>query len=336
MPNAKNAPAALPILNAVAEQYEINNERRMAAWLATLAVESGELKYKEEIASGDAYDTRTDLGNTPERDGDGRKFKGHGPIQITGKDNHRRYTNYLKKSGHLPFVDFLVEPKKLAQEPYATDSAGWFWTVYKGLNKYADIGDFLTTQIRVNGRNKRTGKPNHWSVRNNYWVKALSVLPDDFTISAAAPDGGTAQSLTEPVAEGIPSGTDPRSPEQPPTLTETTKEIEAGPGGTTASIEEKTTSFSPDTFQQYIPKMKGIRNWFGTLSLGGIASTTWAAFNGLPPWAVFCLGMVTSAILIGFAFIAIRYRANLFDLVKHAISVNADPTTNNVELVAEK
>lgn len=186
MPNAGQSrrDAALPILNDVAKAYDISNERRMAAWLATLAVESGELKYQEELASGAAYEGRKDLGNTQK--GDGRAFKGHGRIQITGRANHEAYTKYLKKSGHLPFVDFVAEPKKLAQEPYATDSAGWFWAVYKKLNPIADKGDFLTTQIRVNGRNKRTGLPNHWDVRNGYWVKALSVLPDDFNLSSAA------------------------------------------------------------------------------------------------------------------------------------------------------
>ncbi len=186
MPNASQGRrnAALPILNQVAKDYDISNERRMAAWLATLAVESGELRYQEEIASGAAYEGRADLGNTQK--GDGRRFKGHGRIQITGRANHQSYTNYLKRSGHLPFIDFVKQPELLAQEPYATDAAGWFWAKFKGLNAVADRGDFLTTQIKVNGRNKRTGLPNHWKERNGYFLKALSVLPDDFSLSATA------------------------------------------------------------------------------------------------------------------------------------------------------
>lgn len=183
---ARNRAIALPSINQTARAYDISNERRMAGWLATLGIESGELKYQEEIASGAAYEGRKDLGNTQK--GDGRRFKGHGRIQITGRSNHASYTNYLKKNKHLPFVDFIAEPHRLAEEPYATDSAGWFWAVKVKNNPTIDAGDFHKTQIRVNGINKKTGNPNHWVERQNYYAKALSVLPDDFKLSTADTD----------------------------------------------------------------------------------------------------------------------------------------------------
>src|SRR5690606_7014441 len=108
----------------------------------TLAQESGELRYKEELASGSAYEGRSDLGNT--HTGDGKRFKGRGDIQITGRDNYQRYSDYTGE-------DFINHPERLASEPWATDSAGWFWSVYRNLNPIADAGDFLTTQIKVNG-----------------------------------------------------------------------------------------------------------------------------------------------------------------------------------------
>lgn len=170
----------LPVCNQVCLDYGITTAHRVAAFLATIAVESGELRYSEELASGSAYEGRKDLGNTQR--GDGRKFKGRGKIQLTGRSNAQAYTNYLKKSRHLPFVDFISEPKMLAQEPYATDSAAWFWQS-KRLNAFADQGDFLATQTRVNGRNKKTGLPNHWKERSGYYARALSVLPHDFTLT---------------------------------------------------------------------------------------------------------------------------------------------------------
>jgi len=173
--------AALPILMHTALNYGITTRRRMAMWLATIAVESGELKYQAELASGAAYEGRADLGNTQK--GDGRRFKGHGRIQITGRDAHTEYTKYLRKSGHLPFVDFVKEPHRLAEEPYATDAAGWFVNGYKNLNPLADTNNFLGYQIKVNGMNKKTKKPNHWAERQTYYSRALRALPDDWVLT---------------------------------------------------------------------------------------------------------------------------------------------------------
>src|SRR4051794_4851898 len=85
---------AAPLITATAYHYKITNAPRLRMWLATLAAESGELKYQEEIASGAAYENRADLGNVVA--GDGRRFKGHGRIQITGRDAHTANTDYLR------------------------------------------------------------------------------------------------------------------------------------------------------------------------------------------------------------------------------------------------
>jgi predicted chitinase len=211
---AKRA-AALPVLNAVAAAYNISNQKRLAAWLATLAVESGELKYQEEIASGAAYEGRKNLGNTQK--GDGRRFKGRGRIQITGRYNYQSYTDYLKGHKHLPFIDFIQNPTALANEPYATDSAGWFFAIKINANPLADKGLFLNTQVKVNGRNKKTGLPNHWPVRNAYYKRGLAVLPAGFRLD----DSSTSytESAPEPVAEApveVPAKAATETPAKPP------------------------------------------------------------------------------------------------------------------------
>jgi putative chitinase len=128
-------------LNQTMERYEINNPQRICMFLAQVGHESGELCYVEEIASGQAYEGRKDLGNTSP--GDGVRYKGRGLIQITGK------VNYLACSLDLD-LPLLEEPTLLSQPLYAAMSAGWFWK-YKNLNSLCDAGFFKAVTHRVNG-----------------------------------------------------------------------------------------------------------------------------------------------------------------------------------------
>lgn len=132
----------LPSLNAAMEEFEINTPAREAAFIAQVAHESGELRYVEEIASGEAYEGRVDLGNV--YPGDGVKFKGRGFLQITGRDNYRACGEYLK-------LDLLEHPELLETPEGACRSAGWFWGIYKNLNPLADAGNFKSITIRING-----------------------------------------------------------------------------------------------------------------------------------------------------------------------------------------
>ena len=123
------------------EKYQINSPIRQLVFLAQIGHENGGLYYTEEIASGVAYEGRRDLGNT--QSGDGKKFKGRGLIQITGRYN---YTKLSEAFG----VDLIANPKLLGglnvkkcteeQLKYAALSAGWFWNREK-LNDIADLID---------------------------------------------------------------------------------------------------------------------------------------------------------------------------------------------------
>jgi putative chitinase len=174
MPNAtlENCQKFAEPLKGAMQEYEIaKTPRRIAAFLAQIAHESGSLRYVEEIASGEAYEGRTDLGNT--QPGDGKRFKGRGLIQITG-----RY-NYADLSKELHY-DFIAYPEALERPGAASYSAAWFWWS-RHLNRLADIDAILKISIRINGINPKTGKPNGWDDRIEHWERIKKVLKvDDF------------------------------------------------------------------------------------------------------------------------------------------------------------
>ena len=132
-----------PLLKTM-ELRSINTPLRRVHFLAQLAHESGSLLYREEIASGSAYEGRADLGNS--QSGDGRRFKGRGLIQLTGRSNYRAYGDSigteLTKDGAWNTV---------ATDPWlAVDAAGWFWQTHR-LNELADTDDVRKITRVVNG-----------------------------------------------------------------------------------------------------------------------------------------------------------------------------------------
>ena len=136
-------------LNNVAQRYNINNCLRLAHFLGQIAHESDNFKTTEEYASGSAYEGRKDLGNTQK--GDGIKFKGRGLIQLTGRSNYEKYTNYVKsKFGETK--DFTIEPDIIASNiDYAVDVAGWYWSVARNINLLADEDEIDAVTRAING-----------------------------------------------------------------------------------------------------------------------------------------------------------------------------------------
>lgn len=135
----------LPFIGPAMERGGIVTPVRIAAFIAQLAHESGDYLWMQELADGRAYEGRADLGNV--HPGDGPKFKGHGPIQITGRDNHRA-------CGHALGIDAEANPLLLTQPRYGTAAAVWFWTVGNrkiDLSLLADRGWFTTITKVING-----------------------------------------------------------------------------------------------------------------------------------------------------------------------------------------
>jgi predicted chitinase/peptidoglycan hydrolase-like protein with peptidoglycan-binding domain len=124
-------------------RYSINTPLRQAHFLAQVGHESGELRFRTELADGSAYEGRANLGNT--QPGDGPRFKGRGLIQLTGRNN----TEY--KSANAYGVDVLAKPEQVAKDDrLCADVAGWFWNRHQ-LNLLADRDDLDAITRRING-----------------------------------------------------------------------------------------------------------------------------------------------------------------------------------------
>lgn len=161
----ERAQAVLQVLEPAMREGGINTKLRKAAFIAQTAHESGGFYYREELASGDAYEGRRDLGNT--QPGDGRRYKGRGYIQLTGRANYA-------EAGRDLGLDLLNFPEFAAQPKNAARIAVWFWNK-KGLNALADQGPAAFDSItrRINGALR--GK----TQRDAIYQRALQILPSN-------------------------------------------------------------------------------------------------------------------------------------------------------------
>ena len=175
-------------------KFEISTPARQAAFLAQLAHESNQLrateenlnygwkglrltfpKYfrtdaeakacerKPEQIANRAYANRN--GNGSEESGDGWRYRGRGPIQLTGRANYRA-------CGAAIGIDLEAEPDRL-QDPLAGAlAAAWFWGT-RGLNALADLG---TAQAFRDITRRINGGLNGLEDRIAFWNRARSAL----------------------------------------------------------------------------------------------------------------------------------------------------------------
>ena len=174
-------------LNKVCEQYEINTCIRKAHFLCQIYWESARFQTTVEFASGNGYDPGKHAqseknGNTVL--GDGRRYRGRGFMQLTWRNNYKRYfTNLIQRRADLfgssngLTADTVLNRKDIFQELKAQgakdfvgvdyaglvannlfvslDSAGWFWCYgvilsngsALNLNTLADLVD--EKQVRI-------------------------------------------------------------------------------------------------------------------------------------------------------------------------------------------
>jgi putative chitinase len=166
----------VPALDSALREFGITTPFRIAAFVAQVGHESLGLKFWKELWGPTPQqlkyeppsDVAKDLGNTLA--GDGYRFRGRGPIQITGR------ANYLRCGAALG-VDLIADPGQLEHSAYGFRSSGWFWST-RGLNDFADRDtseSFRFITRRVNGA-ATMGAPSHHGMRVQRWLAARAVL----------------------------------------------------------------------------------------------------------------------------------------------------------------
>ncbi|WP_236233198.1 glycoside hydrolase family 19 protein [Pseudomonas tohonis] len=201
LPNARRqAGVFVSAINRAAARYDVTSRVRLAAFLAQVGHESGELtrlvenlsysaqalantwparfaedpqarvkapnglalrlQRQPEVIANAVYGGR--MGNGSAASGDGWCFRGRGLIQLTGR------ANYVAAGAELG-LDLVAQPELLEQPEHAAMAAAWFWAS-RGLNDLADRGDFEGITRRINGG--LTGL----AERRAFWERAKAVL----------------------------------------------------------------------------------------------------------------------------------------------------------------
>lgn len=189
----------LPHLDAAMTRFEINTRLRKAAFLAQVAHESARLSVLEENLNYSVeallrvfprhFKTRVEaagyarrperianrvyasrMGNGAEGSGDGWRYRGRGPIQLTGKDNYRLFSE-------VAGVDCLAEPTQLARADLGALAAAWYWH-RAGCNIYADLGDFdgVSDMINIGRKTEKAGDSHGYQDRAERYGAALIAL----------------------------------------------------------------------------------------------------------------------------------------------------------------
>jgi putative chitinase len=162
------------VLAPTLDSYDINTKLRIAHFMGQITHECAGFRTTEEFASGEAYEGRTDLGNI--NPGDGKLYKGRGLIQLTGRDNYRKYGELLD----LP----LENNPEIAAEPVTSLKIACEYWKSRNINAAADRDDLVKATKLVNGG------LNGLEDRRKYLQKAKVALANIEGIRVSLNEGG--------------------------------------------------------------------------------------------------------------------------------------------------
>lgn len=169
-----NAASLIRGLSTYGFNCALHRPEHLVGFIATLSVESGAFKYDRELwgptPAQRRYEGRADLGNV--RPGDGSKYRGYGPIQLTGRDNVTRFRDWCRERIRGDVPDFVADPRLILSDPWEGLSAVWFWSAgnSKGqsLNRWCANFEFQTKVVN--------GGLNHYAERCDAWGRAAMAI----------------------------------------------------------------------------------------------------------------------------------------------------------------
>ncbi|HEX8249003.1 MAG TPA: hypothetical protein VF599_12570 [Pyrinomonadaceae bacterium] len=279
-------------LNKFLPMYGITTYRRVCAFFANCGIETAYFKTTIEYASGADYEWRKNLGNT--KKGDGRRFKGRGLTQTTGRYNYwmtllsvlkklsgKDYSKVYRQNEELVLaeadkygVNFIEHPELLAQIEWAVESACIFWQQHN-LNDFADQGTekgFKSLSGIVN-RGDPDLPPMHWTDRLALYKKCKAILPETLkltnTLVVVKP---------QPAEPAVPA---PPQPVEPQTGTVTVEPSPSGTDTTGGKIDLDALSGKYDSIADKVqrPCVKAAL-WRAGGSAGSLLTAIWSTTGG--------------------------------------------------------
>ena len=293
------------------------------------------------------YDTRVDLGNTRERDGDGARNAGDGYVQNTGGSNARKTGKRLKgveisysdvqSSDNRVVAAFtreggsqrtaikvdegtFIREHELLRVPHISylDSVDGMLT---GRYTGRDIDDYINEDfLKLNSEGKDKALFNARRVinginkKNQHVPVEIREMAKKFfkVLGNAKLEGGAPEIQPEPTPVPVEAAVLPSE-----------SQSQSGEAGN-------------NSVKAFIPHIDTAKTWFKWLIGGQVSANLYANYAGLSSEIRIGLLVVFGITLLSLVYVFVKYHKQIFDLVTSAMKANADPNQANVELLAHK